>query len=135
MLSACQQMQSPITRPIAPPEPNQTAIPRAPFSEYFKVPGTHATTFRGSLGNFKGSSLIQNGSCAEVFCFAYDALCPCYNSVMGSILSDNVTFKCTLSGTLAHYSSNRFIQKPTPVVLNVSSTLVVGSPANSVDVL
>ena len=54
---------------------------------------------------------------------------------MGSILSDNVTFKCTLSGMLAHYSSNRFIQKPTPVVLNVSSTLVVGSPANSVDVL
>ena len=35
---------------------------------------------------------------------------------------------------LAHYSSNRFIQRPILVVLHVSSTVVVGSPANSVDV-
>ena len=40
-----------------------------------------------------------------------------------------VTFNCTLSGMLAHYSST------TPVVLHVSSTLVVGSPASSVDLL
>ena len=35
---------------------------------------------------------------------------------------------------LAHYSSNRFIQRATLVVLLVSCTLVVGSPANFVDV-
>ena len=112
------------------------SVIRAPISEDFKeVPGLPATTFRGSLGNFKGSSLIQNGSCAEVFCFAYDDLCPCHNSVMGSVLSDNVTISCALSGMLAHYSSYRFIQRPTFIVLHVSSTQVVGSPANSVDVL
>ena len=54
---------------------------------------------------------------------------------MGSVLSDNVTISCALLGMLAHYSSNRFIQRPTLVVLHVSCTLVVGSPANSVDVL
>ena len=96
--------------------------------------GLPATALRGSLGNFKGSSLIWNSSCAEVFCFAYDALCPFYISVLGSVLSDNVTFSCTLLGMLAYYSSNRFIQRPILVVLHVSSILVVGSPANSVDV-
>ena len=38
---------------------------------------------------------------------------------------------------LAHYydySSNRFIQRPNPIVLHATITLVVGSPANSVDV-
>ena len=70
-----------------------------------------ATTFRGSLASFKGSSLVWNGRCAEVFCFVCDTICPFYNSVLGSVLSDNVTFSCTLSGMLAHYSSNRFIQR------------------------
>ena len=93
--------------------------------------GLPATTFRESLGTFKGSSLIRNCSCAELFCFA---LCPCYSSVLGSVLSDNVSFSCTFSGMLAHYSSNRFTQRPILVVLHVSSTLVVGSLANSVDV-
>ena len=54
---------------------------------------------------------------------------------MGTVLSDNVTVSSALSGMLAHYSSNRFIQRPTLVVLHVISTLVVGSPANFVDVL
>ena len=54
---------------------------------------------------------------------------------MGSVLSDNATISCTLSGMLAHYSSNRFIQRSTLVDLYVSSTLVVGSPSNSVDAL
>ena len=66
--------------------------------------------------------------------FAYDAICPFYISVLGSVLSDNVTFSCTLVGMLAYYSSNRFIQRPILVVLHVGSILVVGSPANSVDV-
>ena len=66
---------------------------------------------------------------AEVFCFACDAFCPFCNSVQ----SDNVTFSCTLSGMLAHHSSNRFIQRPMLVVFHVSSTLVVGSPANFVE--
>ena len=35
---------------------------------------------------------------------------------------------------LVAYSSNRFIQRPTLVVIHVSSTLVVGSPANTEDV-
>jgi len=49
--------------------------------------------------------------------------------VLGSVLSDNVTFSCTLSGLLAYYiSSNRFNQRPILVVLHVSITLVVGSP-------
>ena len=113
------------------------SLVRAPISKYFKeVPGTPsvpAATFRGSLSSFKGSSLIWNGSCAEVFCFAYDALCPFYNSVLGLFLSDNVTFSCALSGMLAHYTSNRFIQRPNLIVLHVSITLVVGSPANSVN--
>ena len=64
----------------------------------------------------------------------YSALyCPFCNSVLGSVLSDNVIFSCTLSGVLAHYGSNRFIQRPMPIVLRASITLVVGSPANSVD--
>ena len=98
--------------------------------------GLPATALRGSLGNFKGWSLIWNSGCAKVFCFAYDAFCPFYNLVLGSFLSDNVTSSCTLSGVLAHYSSNRFIQRPIFVVLHVSITLVggTGSPANSVDV-
>ena len=59
---------------------------------------------------------------------------------MGSVLSDNVTITSisyALSGMPAHYSRTRFIQRPTLVVLHVtvSSTLVVGSPANFVDVL
>ena len=54
---------------------------------------------------------------------------------MGSVLSGNVTINCALSGMLADYSSNRFIQMPTFVVLHVICTLVVGSPANFVDVL
>ena len=41
---------------------------------------------------------------------------------------------CTLSVMLAHYSSNRFIQRPNLVVLHASITLVVDSPSNSVDV-
>ena len=92
--------------------------------------GLPATALRGSLGSFKGSSLIRNGSCAK-----YSALhmMP-YISVLGSVLSDNVTFSCTLLGVLEYYSSNRFIQRPIFVVLHVSSILVVGSPANSADV-
>ena len=59
--------------------------------------GLPATTFRRSLGSCNGSSLIQNGSCAEVFCFAYyKVLCSFYNSVLVSLLSDNDTFSCTL---------------------------------------
>ena len=54
---------------------------------------------------------------------------------MDSVLSDNVTISCALSGMLAHYSNNKFIQRPNLTVLLVSSTLVVGSPASSVDVL
>ena len=38
--------------------------------------GLPAATCRGSLASFKGSSLIRNSSCAEVFCIAYDALRP-----------------------------------------------------------
>ena len=87
--------------------------------------GLPATTFRGSQVSFKGSGLIRNGSCEEVFCFEYDALCSFYNSV----LSDNVTFSCTLSGILVHHtihstSSNRFTERPIPVVLHVSSSVV-----------
>ena len=44
---------------------------------------------------------------------------------MGSVLSDNVTFSCTLSGMLAHHSSNRFIQRPILIVLQVIGTLSV----------
>ena len=81
------------------------SLSMAPISILRRSLGLPATTFRGSPGSFKGSSLIPNGSCAEVFCFAYDALCSFYNSV----LSDNVTFSGTLSGMLAYHSSNRFI--------------------------
>ena len=56
------------------------------------------------------------------------------STILGSVLSGNVTLSCTLSGMLAHYSSNRFIEGPDLVVLHASITLVVGSPANSVDV-
>ena len=86
--------------------------------------GLPATTFTGSLASFKGSSLVWTGSCAEVSCFAYmmDALCPCCNSVIGSVLSNNVTISCCiLSGVLAHYSSNRFIEKPNLVVHRVNA--------------
>ena len=109
-----------------------------PLASILRSLGLPATTFRGSLGSFKGSSLIWNSGCAGIFCFAYDAFCPFYNSVLGSFMSDNVTSSCTLSGMLAHYGSNRFIQRPILVVLHVSKlsiTLVGGSPANSVDVL
>ena len=67
--------------------------------------GLPVTTFRAFLGSFKGSNLIWNSSCAKVFCFVYDALCPFCNSVLGSVWSDSVTFtsfSCTLSGMLAH---------------------------------
>ena len=74
---------------------------------------------------------VQNYSALYI----YDALCPCYSSVLGSVLSDNVSIGCTFSGMLVHYSSNRSIQRPILVVPHVTSTLVVGSPANSVDVL
>ena len=50
-----------------------------------------------------------------------DALCPCCNSVIGSVLSNNVTISCILSGVLAHYSSNRFIEKPNLVVHRVNA--------------
>ena len=71
--------------------------------------GLPATTFRGSLSNFKGSSLIWNGSYAAL----HNALCSFYNSVLVSVLSDNATFSCTLSGMLVHHSSNTngFIQR------------------------
>ena len=92
--------------------------------------GLPATALRGSLGSFKGSSLIRNGSCAK-----YSALhVMSYVSVLGAVLSDNVTFSCTLLGVLAYYSSNMFIQRPIFVVLCVRSILVVSSPASSVDV-
>ena len=55
---------------------------------------------------------------------------PFYNSV----LSDNSTFSCTLSGMLAHYCSDRFIQGPFLIVLRVSITLVIGSSAICGDV-
>ena len=78
--------------------------------------GLPATTGSGSLGKVKRSSLIGNGNCAKVYiyiyCFAYDALCPFCNSVLGSVLSDNVTFSCTHSGMVAHYGSNVFSQRP-----------------------
>ena len=91
--------------------------------------GLPPVMFRGSLGSFKGPSLIQNGSCTKVFCFVCDALCPFCNSVLGSVLSDNVPFSCTLSGMLTYYSSNTngFIRMPFLVVLYVRITLVVGS--------
>ena len=60
-------------------------------------------------------------------------LCPCYNSVMGSVLSDNVTIPVLVVHFEAHYSSKRFIQRPILLVVHVSSA-VVGSPANSVAV-
>ena len=113
-------------------------VSRAPISKYFKeVPGTpgyKSETFTVLEGPW--ACLIWNGSCAELFCFVYDALCPCYCSVLGSVLSDNVSIGCTFSGMLAHYSSNRSIQRPILIAPHVtsSSTLVVGSPANSVDV-
>ena len=49
---------------------NHRFSPRAPISKNFKVPGIPATTFRGFLNSFKWSSLIQNGSYAEIFGFA-----------------------------------------------------------------
>ena len=83
------------------------SLSMAPIRILWRSLGLRATTFRGSPGSFKGSSLIviPNGSCAEAFCFAYDALCSFYISV----LSDHVTFSGTLSGMLAYHSSNRFI--------------------------
>ena len=82
---------------------------------------------------FKGSSLIWNSSCAELFCFACGALCPFCISVLGSGLSDNVSFSCTLLGMLAYYSSNSCCFSKA-FSMSVYSTLVVGSPAISVDV-
>ena len=99
---------------------SETVISGLPLASILRRSlGLPTTTFRGSPGSFKGSSLIRNGSCAELFCFAYDALCSFYNSV----LSDNVTFSCTLSGMLVHHSSNRLIERPILVVLHVSSTV------------
>ena len=50
-----------------------------------------------------------------------DALCPCCNSIMGSVLSNNVTISCILSGVLVHYSSNRFIERSNLVVHRVNA--------------
>ena len=125
--------------PSPPPRPTakRTRVSGLPLASILrKSLGLPATIFRGSLGSFKGSSLIWNGSCAEIFCFAYDALCRCYNSVMGQfcqIISLLVVHFQVF--WLVAYRSNRFIQRPALVVLHVSSTLVVGSPANSEDVL
>ena len=52
------------------------------------------------------------------------------NSVLGSAPS---LFSCARSDALAHYSSDRFIQRTILVVLHVRLSLVVSSPANSVD--
>ena len=95
--------------------------------------GLPATTFRRFLSSFKGSSLYEM-TAMQKYSALHNALCSFYNSVLVSVLPDNVTFSCILSGMLVHHNSNRFIQRPFLVVLHVSSTPVVGSPANSVDV-
>ena len=63
--------------------------------------GPPATTFRRSLGSFKGSSLINSNMkwqlCRIILLCTYDVLCHFYNSVLGSVLLDNVTFSSTLS--------------------------------------
>ena len=100
--------------------------------------GHPATTFRGS-------SLIWNGSCAQVFCFAH--MMPfdpsttlfwvqfCRTMTMSHLVLVTFTsFSSTLSGMFVHDSSKRFIQRPILIVLNVYMTLVAGSPANSTDV-
>ena len=135
-----------LTVPTAPPPPTHTHTPKGIKTQASIYPGPglplasilrrslglSATTFRGSLASFKGSSLVWNSSCTEIFCFVCDVICPFYNSVLGSVLSDNITYICTFSGMLVHYSSNRFIQRPVLVVLHASITLVVGSPPSSV---
>ena len=82
--------------------------------------GLPATTFRGSPGSLKGSGLIQNGSCAEVFCFAYDALCSFYNQFCQTV---SLSVVHSVSGMLVHHSSNRFTERPILVVLHVSSAV------------
>ena len=71
---------------------------------------------------------VQNNSAL------HNALCSFYNSVLVSVLSDDVTFICALSGMLVHHDSNRFIQRPVLIVLHVCITLVVDSPTKSVEV-
>ena len=68
--------------------------------------GLPATTFRGSLGDFKRSSLIWNSSCGELFCIAYDALCPFYNSLW----FDTHQISLVPAGQLIHTGSNLFYQ-------------------------
>ena len=93
--------------------------------------GHPATTFRGW-------SLIWNGSCAEVFCFAH--MMPfdpsttlfwvqfCRTMKMSHLVLVTFTsFSSTLSGMFVHDSSKRFIQRPILIVLNVYMTLVAGS--------
>ena len=80
--------------------------------------GLPATTFRRFLSSFKGSSLYEM-TAMQKYSALHNALCSFYNSVLVSILPDNVTFSCTLSGMLVHHSSNtnRFIQRHILVVL------------------
>ena len=67
---------------------------------------------------------------------AYDTLCSLYNSGLGSV-HPSVSLLVLHLGMLAHYGSyttDRFIQMLYLIAVHVSITLVVDSPASSLDV-
>ena len=106
-----------------------------PFSKYFKVPGTLSYNFitsRGSLTSFKGSSRVETVTVRK-YSALYMMLFVPSTTQFWVQLCQTMSFSVVDSGMLAHYSSNtnRFIQRQILVVLHVSITLVVGSPANS----
>jgi len=84
------------------------------FSLFFSLPGYF--------------NVFPNG--ANTHCYSH---CMLSHFPLGSGLSDNVSFSCTLLGMLAYYSSNSCCFSKA-FSMSVYSTLVVGSPAISVDV-
>ena len=82
-----------------------------------------ASILRRSLGllntTFRGSIMIWNSSCAEVFCIAYGALCPFYNSALvlytpdltcASWTADTYRILLVPAGQLIHTRSKLFCQ-------------------------
>ena len=114
----------------------QSPAGRRWMSDVFHLSGISGLSFDSPflsplMGSSKGLSNMKRQLCRKsVLHMNYGALCPFVQLSSGFC---SVTFCCALSDTLAHYSSDRFIQRTILVVLHVSLSLVVSSPANSVD--
>ena len=99
-------------------------LPLVSISRRFLGLPASATTFGGSPSSFKGSSNMKWQLCRSILL----CIMPFAPSTTQFWFQFCQTFTCTLSGILVHHSSNMFIQR------HSRSTLVVGSPANSIDV-